>query len=205
MARTAVLLAQERSGPWPGWLLALTITLGLPTAFSATSCLHHYCDDDDFGDNDDCHQDDDDFHDDDDFFSARIGGGGEHPYALEDYELVQSTGPNQHPVAALLRVRGVNLFHPEGPAGSGDKSYEELTGILIDTNRELVGLPHDAGRLAFDAVLFEADGFRVQFDQETKRLDGSWRVVEGAQLVFEFGTAGDLLEVHNSTWLEPPR
>ena len=43
------------------------------------------------------------------------------------------------------------------------------------------------------------------YNQETEGPDGSWRVVDDASLVFEFGTGGELLEVYNTTWLVPLR
>ncbi len=197
---------------WPVWLLAVCVTFGLPSIFSSGTCHWHVggCDDDDF---DDDHCDDDDNAD--STAQKQLKQDPRDPYRLVEYERVASHVPGSHPVSWLRHIRGINLFHAEGPASYQQADFEMFTGLLIQTNKDLLGLPRSAGLLTFDGAEFEEEtspdglsaqaGLRVRWRQEAQQPDGTWKLVPGSEVVFYFDAVGNLVTVRNHTWVELPQ
>ncbi len=205
--------ASSAARGWPAWLLAVVVTLGFPTLFSGGTCVWHsgHCDDDDFDDDDDCDWDDDD---NDGPSQAELKQDVDDPYRLVKFERVASHDPRLHPVAWLRHIEGINLFYPEGPASYQEADFEMFTGLLIQVNRDLLGLPPGAGLLTFDGVEFEEEatdedsaaqkaGLRVRWRQEALQPNGSWQLLPDSEVVFYFDAVGNLVTVRNHTWLQP--
>lgn len=211
--------SSSSAGGWPVWLLAVLVTFGFPTVFSGGTCHWHIddCDDDDF-DDDDCDWDDDD----DNTANTGSRAGVEltqdtnDPYRLVKFERVASHVPGSHPVAWLRHIEGITLFHDEGPVSYQEADFEMFTGLLIQVNKDLLGLPPGAGLLTFDGVDFEKEalqaddhsrdaGFRVRWRQEAQQRDGSWQLVPDSEVVFYFDAVGNLVTIRNHTWIQLPQ
>lgn len=198
---------------WPVWLLAVCVTFGFPSIFSGGTCRWTVgdCDDDDF-DDDDCDWDDDN---DGNTAQGKLDQDRPDPYRLVKFERVASHVPGSHPVSWLRHIQGINLFHAEGPTSYQEADFEMFTGLLLQVNQDLLGLPRSAGLLTFDGVEFEEDastggssrqaGIRVRWRQETQQADGTWKLVPGSEVVFYFDAVGNLVTVRNHTWVEPPQ
>ena len=192
------------TGSWPAWLLASLLLFTVPTLFSG-GCYWHDCDDDD------AHHDDDDhgYCDDDDDHGHAVTlappAAKQDPYRLIGFEVRGSDVANAHPIAALVGIEGVNLFHSEGPESYERADFEMFTSLVILVNKQLIGLPESAGILAFEDVRFHDEGIDVRYRQEVQQGDGSYAPVTDSELLFRFDLLGNLFEIRNRTWLEPPR
>jgi len=190
--------------------LAGLVTFGFPTLFSGGTCTWEAddCDDDDI--DDDCDWDDDD---NDGPSQAKLTPDVDDPYRLVKFERVASEVPGSHPVAWLRHIEGINLFHADGPASYQEADFEMFTGLLIQVNKNLLGLPPGAGLLTFDGVEFDKAvppedspvheaGQRVRWRQEAQQPDGSWQLVPDSEVVFYFDAVGNLVAVKNHTWVQ---
>ncbi len=192
----------------------LTLLLPVAGAIGYSSCIYVADDcDDDF-------DDDDDFCDDDDdngsiaLAAPRSGlqargvtaaGAWESEEALRlrDFRIVPGVNPRAHPIRRLSDIQGISVLEEPGTSEHGEEQLRAFTQRVFEANRDLIGLPARAGMLVFDQVHFLTSEIWVVFDQRTSPFFGPVRMVPGAHLVFVYDRLGNLIELDNTTLVQP--
>jgi hypothetical protein len=160
-----------------------------------TECEFHSCHDDHHDD----HHDSCDDHHHDEHQTAPAPSAVPGSLRLLRYEMIPSRDPRAHAVAQLIRIEDIALPEPVEASADAERMLRDFTARVIEDNAGLIGLPEQAGRLAFDEVRFADSATTVAYKQRAKRFVGRPRDVRGARLEFVFDGAGRLVEIDNST------
>ena len=116
--------------------------------------------------------------------------------------LVEGDEEGFHPIRSLIQIEGISVWGLLGPGEYGVTEFRFVTSSLLEANQPVLGLPEDAGYLAFSDLQFNDAGITVTWQQQLD-FQGARRRVPGGVVVFVFDPLGKLRQIHNYTETSP--